>query len=743
MSEIGAVPIRIGEFEFDPAARTLHSEGAAVALSTQATDVLAELARHLGHEVGLAEVCAATALNPGQVENAGKELSGLFGDRYQFDADSQTLELAAEDSLYSFLEELRKRKVFRVATGYAVTGWLLLQIAEIVFPLIDLGASAMKALLILIVVGFPVAVAAAWALELTPAGLVLDWRKRRPANAQSLAIDERKLDRFIIAALTLVIALLVFHTWRNSVESEPALRVVAVLPFESTTTDAVGASLCDGFAEEIRVGLDRLPGIQVAARDLSASLLPSGRSRSVGWLVRGSCQLINNALNVKVSLTDTSNGLQRWAYSDSRALDELLAFQDDVSATLAFELAVPKAAMQASNEATTSNPRAYRIYLQARGYLSRPHQSDTLKTAATLFNDALQEDEEFAAAHAGLCEANLAMYLRNHEPALEREAESACLRASQLGPSLPEVHVALGRLFLETGDLGAAARALQKAIELKPESVAAMRELANVLAAQNRPAQAEALYRKAIAVPAGSWRAHNDYGRFLLKRGRLEAAAKQFEEVVLLTPDNAPVFNNLGATYLQMGKLDDAAKNFERVAKIEPVASSISNYGTMLYYVGRFEEAESQFRDAAAMSPADHRLRGNVADALYQIEGRTEDAQAEYQKAIVLARTRLTISRKDAQAMAAQAWYRSRSGEREGIIALLDEALQISPADPEVIYYSALVYLELGDGEKALAALRQASRAGYPYFLIKASPDLKPLWGVAGFPESVRVAPGE
>ncbi len=740
MNESAAGPIKLGEFEYHSDQRTLYKQGAAMALSHPATLVLAQLVAHLGHEVGLAEVCATTSLSPDQVKHAADELAGQLGNHFRFDTDNQTLELSTDDTLYSFLEELRKRKVFRVATGYAVTGWLLLQIAEIVFPLMELPASAMKALLISIVVGFPVAVAAAWALELTPAGLVFDWRKTRPGRVQSLAIDERKIDRFIIAALVLVIALLIFHTWTNRLATDLPVRVVAVLPFQSNSTDATGASLCEGFAEEIRVGLDRLPGIQIAARDMSASLIPSGKTRNVGWLVQGSCQLVNDALNVKVSLTDTASGLQQWAYSDSRTLDELLTFQDDISATLAFELAVPEEDMRASSDAATANPRAYRIYLQARGYLSRPHQSDTLATAAELFSNALREDEEFAAAHAGLCEANLAMYLRSHELAQERQAESACLRASQLGPGLPEVHIALGRLFLETGDLGAAARALQKALELKPGSVPAMRELANVLLAQNRPAQAEALYRKAIAVPAASWRAHNDYGRFLLRRGRLDEAVKQFEEVVALTPDNAPVFNNLGATYLQMGKLDQAAANFERVAEIEPVASSISNYGTMLYYTGHFDKAESQFRQAADMSPADHRLRGNLADAIYQIEGRQNEARTEYRRATQLAEQRLLISKKDAQALAAQAWYRARDGETQLVNVLVQEALEIAPEDPEVIYYSALISLQLGNQEQALERLRQAANAGYPVFLIKASPDLKALSNLPGFPETITQA---
>lgn len=732
MNEAGAGPVRFGDFEFEPDKRRLLRAGQPIPLSATAAAILQELARHSGHEVGVAELCAATRLSPNEVESAGAELAAALGSHFQLDPDGQTLELSADDSLYSFLEELRKRKVFRVATGYAVTGWLLLQIAEIIFPLVDLGAPAMKALLVLIVVGFPVAVAGAWALELTPAGLVLDWRKSRPDSLRGLTFDERKLDRFIIAALMLVIALLVFHSWRDNQE-DGSIRVVAVLPFASSGIEGERDSLCEGFAEEIRVGLDRLPGIQVAARDLSATLIPGGKSRNVGWLVEGSCQLVNEALNVKVTLTDAASGTQRWAYSDSRALDELLAFQDDISATLAFELAVPEAAREAGNQAATDNPRAYRIYLQARGYLSRPHQADSLATAAGLFADALHEDEEFALAHAGLCEANLAMYLRSHEADEEKQAESACLRASQLGPGLPEVHIALGRLFLETGDLGAAERALLKALDIKPGSVAATRELANVLAAQNRLAQAESLYRRAIAVPSGSWRAHNDYGRFLLRRGRLNDAAAQFEEVVQLTPDNAPVHNNLGATYLQMGDLSRAAEAFERVAEIEHVASSISNYGTMLYYTGRFAEAEAQFREAAEMSPADHRLRGNVADAVYQIDGRRDEARNEYRRAIELAQERLNISRKDAQAMAAQAWYRARDEDTEQVEALLADALQIAPDDPEIIYYAALIRLQLGDTAQAMQQLRQAAAAGYPGFLLKASPDLKALRDNAEF----------
>ncbi len=729
MNEAADRPIRFGELQFDPARGLAFRDGVPVLLSDPAARVLGAFANRPEDEVPVADLCASTHLDADQIAAAAQELSGLLGDRCEFYIDGQSLRLTHDDSLYGFLEELRNRKVFRVATGYAISGWLLLQVAEIVFPLVHLDGTAMRVLLITILVGFPVAVAAAWALELTPGGLVLDWRRARRSGRAEL--DERKIDRFIIAALVLVIAVLVLRVWTDNIETAAPLRVVAVLPFQTTSTDATGISLCEGFAEEIRVGLDRLPGIRVAAREMSAALSGAERDKEVEWLVQGSCQLVSDALNVKVSLVETKTGLQRWAYSDSRHFDQLLSFQDDIAATLAFELSVPEEALRAAHEAQTTDPRAYRLYLQARGYLSRPNQADSLGTAAELFANAIRQDEEFAAAHAGLCEAGLAQYLRTHDTAQERQAESACLRASQLGPGLPEVHIALGRLFLETGDHGAAERALRKARELKPDSVAATRELANVLSAQNRPAQAESLYREAIAIPAGSWRAHHDYGRFLLRRGRLEDAVRQFEEVVGLTPDNAPAYNNLGATYLQMGRIGDAAVNFEQVAEIEPIASSISNYGTMLYYEGQYAAAETQFRRAAEMSPADHRMRGNVADAVYHIEGRQADALVEYRAATVLAEKHLEVSRKDAQALAAEAWYRARSGESETAAAHIREALEISPGNPEVLYYAALVSLEAGDHSSARESLAQAAAAGYPQFLLNASPDLRPLLELA------------
>ena len=105
----------------------------------------------------------------------------------------------------------------------------------------------------------------------------------------------------------------------------------------------------------------------------------------------------------------------------------------------------------------------------------------------------------------------------------------------------------------------------------------------------------------------------------------------------------------------------------------EPSNSSISNYGTMLYYTGRFEEAETQFRRAAEMSQLDHRLRGNVADALRHIDGRESEAIAEYEHAIRLAQQRLEVSRKDVQAIAAQAWYRACTGEGSEAAELIVE----------------------------------------------------------------------
>lgn len=714
---------RIGAYEFDPAGQWLRRHGERTPLSADAAVLLEAVVSSRGRTAELGAAAANAGLGHDAAAAAVAELQLKLAEAFTYDENSGRLLVPLEFSVYAFIEELRSRKVFRVATGYVVTGWLLLQVAEIVFPLAGIDEKIMRGLLITILLGFPVAICAAWALELTPAGMIIDWRHNRPRR--KVRLDERRIDRFIIASLVLVIAVLVLRMWHNATGENGVIRIVAVLPFTHIGAAGGDASLCEGFAEEIRVGLNRLPGVRVAARALSAETARG--LDGIDWYVEGSCQVISDTVDIKVSLTSAVSGLQEWAYSDARSIEQLLRFQDDIAAALAFELVVPGEAIAAIRHVDLVNPRAYRLYLQGRGYLSRPNQFDTLATAAKLFQDAIDLDNEFAAAHAGLCEANLARYLGNHDPRMEQDAESACLRASQLGPGLAEVHVALGRLFLETGDHGAAENALRQALQIKPDSIAARVQLANVLAARDLPAQAEALFREALSVPSGSWMAHNSYGAFLLRRGQLAAAAEQFEEVVALTPDSAPAHNNLGAAYLQMGRLEDAAHNFQRAAELAPVPSSISNFGTMLYYTGKFADAEAQFRRAAELSPDDYRMRGNIADAVYQINDRRDEALQIYREAIIIAERRLEISRRDFQAQAVVAFYRSRLGDATTARELLALALQNGPRDPEVKFYAALIELESGDEDSAVAMLQAAVALGFPRFLLQASPDFQQL----------------
>lgn len=283
--------------------------------------------------------------------------------------------------------------------------------------------------------------------------------------------------------------------------------------------------------------------------------------------------------------------------------------------------------------------------------------------------------------------------------------------------------MAVGRLRIATGDAVEAEASYRRALVLVPQSPDVLIGLAESLAASGKTDEAERTYQRAIATQSRYAAAHLAYGNFLFSQGRAAAAVPAYERATILTPDNPNALSNLGVAYLFMGNFEKAADAFARSLALEPRRASYANTGIVHYYLGRYREAAEMYRKAIEFAPADHRLWGNLADALL-FDSRADEARQTYRRALELADGELAVNPKHAVNQAQAAYYATRLGEQNRARRSIAIALSEGEGDFHVQYYVALAELGLGEESTALAHARRARELGYPENLMRSAPEL-------------------
>ncbi len=512
----------------------------------------------------------------------------------------------------------------------------------------------------------------------------------------------------------------------------PPLNSIAVLPFLNMSGDSRDDYLGNGLAEELSHRLAKIAGLRVAARTSAFALMGKDLSvdeiakrLGVRYVVEGSVKRQADRVRVNAALVEAGSGSNRWANSYEVQSGDFFTIESDIGnqVLIALELVLGTDASSAASPRPQGNVAAYDLFLQGLSALRQPKSAKTLDTAEQLFRRALAEQPDFARAQAGLCETQVERYALERVPALVTAAEEACARARALDSSAQEVHMAVGNLRLATGDAAEAEASYRQALAIVPRSPDALIGLAAALAAGGKIAEAERAYERAIAAQQRYPAAHIAFGSFLALRGRPADAAVYFERATVLAPYNPSGFNNLGNAYLQLGEFDKAAGAFSRSLALEPRRSSYSNSATAYYYLGHQKKAAEMFRKAIELAPSDHRLWGNLADALHY-DAVTDEARSAYSRAMELAEGELQINPRHAVNHAQAAYYASRLGNEDRARQYIAVALSEGDANFYVHYYVALAELGLGDKTRAIAHVRRARQLGYPESFLRAAPEL-------------------
>lgn len=628
--------------------------------------------------------------------------------------------------LVALWQEIRKRRVFRVATTYALLTFIILQVADAMIDTLPVTPEFFPIMLAVLAIGFPVVVLLGWFFEITPQGIFLDRRRTSAVVNRTVATT----GMIFLFGLAVGFAFAVFSV--SDIARPRDSIAIAVLPFDNMSGQPEDQDICDGLVEELLNELTRVKELRVVGRKASFYY----RNRNEEWdtiaeklganmIIEGSIRRNQNTLRIAAQLIDRA-GYHVWSNTFDAPADnslDVLAVQRSIARQVANELPIELSpeSRQALEAVSTTNEQAYQLYLQGRNYLRNADQMERFVSAEKLFRSALEVDPEFVNAMSGLCESQSLIYQRTLRPQDYAKAAASCARLIAKDELNAEGYVALGTLNRLSGNYVEAEHMFMSALDVSPAYEPALYGLARSVEGQGRYDEAERYYLRSARLDPGYWQVYNGYGRYLERGGRYDEAIEQYLFVIRLAPDNLDGYTNLGAAYFASDRWGEALEAWQRALEVQADPIGYLNVGTAEYYLGDFVAAEANFRAGIEMWGEFYPLWGKLGAALER-QGKGEDSAKAFENAVEYSRAAIEINNEDSRAMYYLASYLAHLGQLEEARSWAARAREISPRDPAVHYFSAVVESFAGNDDATVDALAEALRLGYSSRIIRADP---------------------
>ena len=438
-----------------------------------------------------------------------------------------------------FFEEVRRRKVYRVAAAYVIAAGFIIQISSAVFPAWDLPNWAFRLVVVFLLIGFPISLILAWAYDITPQGI-----RATPAPR-----THRRRNLIMLIAIGVIVSAVTGFFLFPRPSGRKVEKSIAVLPFQSLSDEKENAYFADGMQDDILTNLSKIGDLKVISRMSVMSYRGEGvrnareigKTLGVATLLEGSVRRSGNRVRVNVQLINTSNDEHIWAEDYDGDLTDVFAIQTDLAQKIASALQAKLSPNEKArlDHRPTQNPDAYLLFVQAHDYANRIDMfRDTSSKAVPLFEQAIKLDPNFALAFAGLSMVESWLYHASDPvPARREKARLNADEALRLQPDLPEAHLALGSSYYY-GD-----RDYERALA---EFEIAKRGLPN-----------DAQVYLAI-------------GSIQRRQGKWAESTANLEKAATLDPKNTNVLSNLAYSYVAQRNFETADKIADRVIAAAP-----------------------------------------------------------------------------------------------------------------------------------------------------------------------------
>ncbi len=582
------------------------------------------------------------------------------------------------------MAELKRRQVFKVAAVYGGVAFIVMQAADFLVPALRLPETVSTGIALTMILGFPLALVLAWALELTPQGLKREQRLTQEELAEIEAEPRARrwaIGVFAVAGTLLMLGGVWWTLGRGGdggrPEMGPAEASIAVLPFLNLSADTANSYFADGVTEEIIAVLSQLEDLQVMSRSATFRYKGQdvdprevGRELNVSTILEGSVRRQGDDLRITAQLIDVESGFHLWSENYNRKYADVFEVQDDVARRIAEAMQLnltdsEVASLERRATDATDNLEAFELYTRARSEFYK-YTPEGNAAATELYEEALAIDADYALALAGLSMAQTQNFNSgwSQDEAWLARGEASARRALEIDPQLAEAHFALGFVFEQRLEYEQMAEQMRKVLAINPNH------------AHAHDSQADVLYRMT---------------------GQMDSALAQYEVALRLDPYLLPALMNRALVYNYTGQFAQANRHFDELVRDNPASVALTGYGEVLLQQGRDREAKEVYEQTLAFAPTQAEAQVGVARTLIGLG----DLEAAEQAVIAL------------QARATEgAYFPASAAYVRGLIARERGDL---PTAIDYLREAAAPLLRLWSGTSYKAALAEAYLAAEQY----------------------------
>src|SRR5213080_1711826 len=648
-----------------------------------------------------------------------------------------------------FFEEVKRRKVYRVAAAYIIAAGGIIQLGSAAFPAWELPNWALRLVIVLLLVGFPIALILAWAFDVTPQGIQATPELAVPRTHRRRNVIMLVATGVIFSAIAGFFLLPLISSSHNIDKS------IAVLPFENLSDDKENAYFADGIQDDVLTNLSKIGDLKVISRTSvmpyrgkASNLREIGKTLGVGNILEGSVRRIGNRVRVNVQLINAENDEHIWAEDYDRELTDVFAIQTDLAQKIATEL---RAKLSPSEKALmerkpTENGEAYLAFVQAHDLQCAVEDLGKLKQSEQLYARAIELDPKFALALARYSQLQSWLF-HSIEPTRERRQKARALaeQALQLQPDLPEAHLAMGFSYYYGDDnYDAAQGEFEIARRGLPNEYEVYLALGAIQRRQGKWAESTANLQKAASLdPKDLWSLLNLAFNYQVLRD-FDAANKAVDHGLQINPTETELWRMKSRLAIaEKGDFNVAESAFKTMKSMamnneEKVVISFARADVFLLerkYEEGLHEEESLSDDLFAPIPvalsAKYYLIGFARKALHDEAG----ARAAFLKAKDLVEAQLKQSSDSPDLRLQRAKVLAYLGEKDAALTEAQRATEILPESkdafggPEITEGAAEVCAIVGENARAIelldGLLGRPSPVTVP--LLKLSPMWDPL----------------
>jgi TolB-like protein len=586
----------------------------------------------------------------------------------------------------TFVAELQRRKVYRVAVAYIIAAGFIIQIGSAVFPAWELPNWTFRLVVVFLLIGFPISLILAWAYDVTPQGI-----RATPAPGA-----HRRRNLIALIAIGIAVSAIAGFFILPRALARKIDKSIAVLPFENLSDDKENAFFADGIQDDILTNLSKIGDLKVISRTSVMSyrgktpnVREVGKALGVSTILEGSVRRSGNRVRVNVQLIDAANDEHVWANNYDRDLNDVFAIQTDLAKEIAGAL---QAKLSPSEKAQierkpTQDGEAYLAFIQAHNlFVTGVEDIEKLKQSEQLYVRALELDPKFALALARYSQLE-SWIVHTFDPTRERREKARALaeQALQLQPDLPEAHLAMGfSQYYGANNFEAALKEFE-------------------IAQRGLPNEAEAY----LAI-----------GAIQRRQGRWSESTASLEKAASLSPKDSWVLQNLALNYQTLRDFDAANKTIDRGLQINPTGVGLWEIKSKLAIAekGDLSVSEKAFQAVKSLpmnNESKLRIAGARAD-VFLLERKYKEGlrEAESLPDDLLTSIPAALCGKYYLIGFARKALHDEAGARAALLKakeLLEAPLKQSPDSPDLRIQFAKVLAYLGEKDAALVEARRAT----------------------------------